>query len=199
MTQKNNKQEENLQEETLQENSSDTVENMEDIVDIAKDILEEMDDDPIAILEKEKKDLKDSYLRLAAETDNYRKRMQQQQENFKKTALKEVVEKLLPVVDNLERSIQASSNSDNIESLREGITMVLVQFETVLKDAGLETVEIAIGDEFDPQFCEAVMIEERDDIAHSMTIVDIFEAGRKMGGQVIRTAKVKVAKKVVKN
>ena len=196
MTQENNKQEDILQEEeTLKQDSSDTVENMENIEDIAKDILEEMNDDPITILEKEKKELKDSYLRLAAETDNYRKRMQQQQENFKKTALKEVVEKLLPVVDNLERSIQASSNSDNIESLREGIAMVLVQFETVLKDVGLETIEIAIGDEFDPQFCEAVMIEERDDIAHSMTIVDIFEAGRKMGGQVIRTAKVKVAKK----
>ena len=195
MTQENNKQEDNLKEDTLQENSSDNVENMENIEEIAKDILEEMDDDPIAILEKEKKELKDSYLRLAAETDNYRKRMQQQQENFKKTALKEVVEKLLPVVDNLERSIQASSNSDNVDSLREGISMVLAQFETVLKDAGLETIEIAVGDEFDPQFCEAVMIEERDDIPHSMTIVDVFEAGRKMGGQVIRTAKVKVAKK----
>lgn len=196
MTQKNNKQEEILREEILKEDSKqDNVENMEDIEDIAKDILEEMDNDPIAILEKEKKELKDSYLRLAAETDNYRKRIQQEKENFKKMALKEVVEKLLPVVDNLERSIQASSNSANIESLREGISMVLAQFETVLKDVGLETIEIAVGDEFDPQFCEAVMIEERDDIAHSMTIVDVFEAGRKMGGQVIRTAKVKVAKK----
>ena len=194
MTQENNKQDESLN-ENLKQDSSDTTENMENIEDIAKDVLEEMDECPIAILEKEKKELKDSYLRLAAETDNYRKRIQQQQENFKKTALKEVVEKLLPVVDNLERSIQASSNSDNIESLREGITMVLAQFETVLKDVGLETIEVAVGDEFDPQYCEAVMIEERDDIAHSMTIVDVFEAGRKMGGQVIRTAKVKVAKK----
>ncbi len=194
MTQENNKQDESLN-ENLKQDSSDTTENMENIEDIAKDVLEEMDECPIAILEKEKKELKDSYLRLAAETDNYRKRIQQQQENFKKTALKEVVEKLLPVVDNLERSIQASSNSNNIESLREGITMVLAQFETVLKDVGLETIEVAVGDEFDPQYCEAVMIEERDDIAHSMTIVDVFEAGRKMGGQVIRTAKVKVAKK----
>ncbi|MDK2819153.1 MAG: nucleotide exchange factor GrpE [Spirochaetota bacterium] len=191
MTQENHNKEE-IQEEDLQQVASDTVENIEDIV---KDAIEEMNDDAVAILEKENQSLKDSYLRLSAETDNYRKRIQQEKENFKKIALKDVVEKLLPVVDNLERSIQASSNSDNIESLREGINMVLNQFEGVLKDIGLETIEISKGDEFDPQYCEAVMIEERDDIAHSMTIVDVFEAGRRLSGQVIRTAKVKVAKK----
>ena len=191
MTQENHTKEE-IQEEDLQQVASDTIENIEDIV---KDAIEEINDNAIAILEKENQSLKDSYLRLSAETDNYRKRIQQEKENFKKIALKDVVEKLLPVVDNLERSIQASSNSDNIESLREGINMVLNQFEGVLKDIGLETIEIAQGDEFDPQYCEAVMIEERDDIAHSMTIVDVFEAGRRLGGQVIRTAKVKVAKK----
>ncbi len=164
--------------------------------EVVEEIVEEVvEDDPIAILEKEKEELKNSYLRLSAETDNYRKRMLAEQENFKKIALKNVVEKLLPVIDNLERSIEAAKTSDNVESLREGVSMVLTQFEGVLKDVGLDTVEVSEGDEFDPQFCEAVMMEERDDVPHSMTVTGVFEVGRKLGGQVIRTAKVKVAKK----
>ncbi|MGL4676642.1 MAG: nucleotide exchange factor GrpE [Brevinema sp.] len=154
-----------------------------------------VEDDPIAILEHEKEELKNAYLRLSAETDNYRKRIQQEKESFKKTALKDIIEKLLPVIDNLERSIGAAKTSDNIESLREGVEMVLTQFEGVLRDAGLETVQLTKGDEFDPQYCEAVLMEEQDDLPYSMTIIDVFEAGRKLCGQVIRTAKVKVAKK----
>lgn len=170
------------QEETYTENKVD-------------ETCEEEELNPITILEKEKQELKDAYLRLSAETDNYRKRIQQEKENFQKTALRGLVEKLLPVIDNLERSVLATTTSDNIESLREGVEMVLTQFESVLKDVGLETLEVAVGDEFDPQYCEAVMMEEREDVSHSMTIVDVFEAGRKLGGQIIRTAKVKVAKK----
>ncbi|MGL5955528.1 MAG: nucleotide exchange factor GrpE [Brevinema sp.] len=154
-----------------------------------------VEDDPIAILEHEKEELKNAYLRLSAETDNYRKRIQQEKESFKKTALKDIIEKLLPVIDNLERSIEAAKTSDNIESLREGVEMILAQFEGVLRDTGLETIQLAEGDEFDPQYCEAVMMEEKDDLPYSMTIVDVFEVGRKLGGQIIRTAKVKVAKK----
>lgn len=162
-------------------------------IEEAEDANEELD--PIALLEKEKEELKNAYMRLSAETDNYRKRIQQEKETFKKIALKGVVENLLPVIDNLERSIEASKNSSNIESLVEGVSMVLTQFEGVLKDAGLETIDLKQGDEFDPQFCEAVMMEEQDDIPYSMTIVDVFEVGRKLGGQVLRTSKVKVAKK----
>jgi molecular chaperone GrpE len=121
---------------------------------------------------------------------------QLEKENFKKIAVKDIVERLLPVIDNMERSINVGDNTDNIASFQEGIQLVLQQFEGVLKDAGLETVEVQTGDEFDPQYCEAVMMEERDDVEHSMTIVDVFEKGRKLGGQVIRTAKVKVAKKI---
>ncbi len=59
-------------------------------------------DDPIAILEREKLDLRNAYLRLSAETDNYRKRILSEKENFQKLALRGIMEKLLPVIDNLE-------------------------------------------------------------------------------------------------
>lgn len=154
------------------------------------------EEDPIKILLEENAKLKESYLRLSAETDNYRKRLQQEKENFQKFAVKGFVEKLLPVVDNLERSVQAAENSDNISSLKEGVQMVLTQFETVLQDAGLDKISLKIGDEFDPQLAEALMMEEREDVEHSMTVVDVFETGRILNGQVIRTSKVKVAKKI---
>ncbi|MGL4366676.1 MAG: nucleotide exchange factor GrpE [Brevinemataceae bacterium] len=155
--------------------------------------IEELD--PIALLEKEKSELKDAYLRLSAETENYRKRIEQEKESFKKFAVSNLIEKLLPVADNLERSIKASENSEHFNSLKEGVNMVFHQFEGVLKDAGLEAIEVKPGDEFDPQIAEAVMMEERDDIEFPMTVVDVFETGRKLGGRIIRTAKVKIAKK----
>ncbi|MGL4561664.1 MAG: nucleotide exchange factor GrpE [Brevinema sp.] len=151
--------------------------------------------DPMAVLQQENASLKDAYLRLSAETDNYRKRIQQEKDNFQKIALKGVIEKLLPVVDNLERSIQAAEHTEHLESLKEGVQMVLTQFETVLSDVGLEKISLNIGDEFDPQTAEALMLEESEDVEHSMTVVEIFETGRILNGQVIRTSKVKVAKK----
>ncbi len=139
-------------------------------------------------------DLRNAYLRLSAETDNYRKRILSEKENFQKLALRGIMEKLLPVIDNLDRSIHAAKNTDNVESLREGVEMVLAQFEGVLKDAGLETIDVKEGDEFDPQHSEAVMMEEVDDAPHPMTVDKVFEVGRRLGGQVIRTTKVKVEK-----
>lgn len=186
-------QEEGNVEKSSQEIKEENIDNPSQ--ETQEENIEETSLDPIEILEKEKKDLRDAYLRLSAETDNYRKRIQQEKEIFKKIALKEIVEKLLPVVDNLERSIHAANTSDNIESLREGVFLVLNQFEGVLTDVGLETIEIKVGDEFDPQYCEAVMMETKDDVEHSMTVVEVFESGKKLGGQVLRTAKVKVAKK----
>ncbi|MGL4393963.1 MAG: nucleotide exchange factor GrpE [Brevinema sp.] len=182
-------QEQKPMDENLEATSSE--ETTEEIVEEQAEAL-----DPMALLQKENAELKESYLRLSAETDNYRKRIQHEKENFQKVALKGMLEKMLPVADNLERSIQAAEQSDNLESLKEGVKMVLMQFESVLVDAGLEKMDVNVGDEFDPQISEALMMEERDDVEHSMTVVDIFETGRMLNGQVIRTSKVKVAKKI---
>jgi len=151
---------------------------------------------PIEELKEENSKLKDSYLRLSAETDNYRKRINQEKENYKKIAIKSLIEKLLPVVDNLERSLKASDETTDINPLKEGVGMILSQFENALQDVGLEIIELKVGDEFDPQIGEAVMMEERDDVEFPMTVVEVFETGRKLGGQILRTTKVKVARKI---
>lgn len=186
------------------ENNLDDVKAKSEVLD--EDILEnireqegpfeaEPDDiDPMEELRIENEKLKDAYLRLSAETDNYRKRINQEKENFKKFAVKSLVEHLLPVVDNLERSIKAETT--DTDALKEGIHMILHQFEKALHEAGLETIELKVGDEFDPQIGEAVIMEERDDVEFPMTIVEVFETGRKLGGQILRTTKVKVAKKI---
>lgn len=161
----------------------------------SEDVSEQESTDLLSILEKEKQELKEAYLRLSAETDNYRKRIQKEKEEFQKYAVRGLIENLLPVVDNLERSLKAADASDNMESLKQGISMVLTQFEDVLKNTGLEKIEIQVGDEFDPQVSKALMIEETEDGEYPMTVTEVFETGRKLGGVVLRSAKVKVAKK----
>lgn len=181
------------EQENIIEGNSESSEQTE--TQTQESLSEQENTDLVSVLEKEKQELKEAYLRLSAETDNYRKRIQKEKEEFQKYAVRGLIENLLPVVDNLERSLKAADASDNMESLKQGISMVLAQFEDVLKNTGLEKIEIQVGDEFDPQVSEALMIEETDDGEYPMTVTEVFETGRTLGGVVLRSAKVKVAKK----
>ncbi|MGL5722204.1 MAG: nucleotide exchange factor GrpE [Brevinema sp.] len=161
--------------------------------DVSQEEDVQIDDDPVSILMHEKQELKNAYLRLSADMDNYRKRIQKEKEDFQKFAVKNLVEKLLPVLDNLDRSLKAE-NID-VDSLKTGVTMVFSQFEDVLAESGLEKVVLQEGDEFDPQFAEAVIMEENAEAPHPLTVAEVYETGWKIGNSALRTAKVKVYKK----
>ena len=130
----------------------------------------------------------DSYLRLAAEYDNYRKRSQKEKENAWATAKAETIKELLPVYDNLERALKQETCD---EAYAKGVQMTMTQLKTVLEKLGVEEIP-AQGQPFDPNLHNAVMHVEDEEKGES-EIVEVFQQGFRIGDKVIRFAMVKVA------
>lgn len=133
-------------------------------------------------------ELTDRLMRLKAEFENYRKRMVKEQTRILETAESELIRKLLPVVDNLERAIEHAPATDG---LKQGVGMVLDQFLEVLEKEGLEVVDPE-GEPFDPEHHEAMMVVETDECPED-TVVDVVQKGYRFNGLLIRPAMVKVS------
>ena len=130
----------------------------------------------------------DSYLRLAAEYDNYRKRSQKEKEGLYGDIKSDTVSKFLPVYDNLVRAL-AQSTED--EAYRKGVEMIMNQFNVTMEKLGVTEIE-CLGKKFDPAFHNAVMHVEDEEKGEN-EIVEVFQEGFKYGEKVIRFAMVKVA------
>ena len=139
-------------------------------------------------LEKELAQLNDKYLRTVAEYDNYRKRTQREKEAIYPEAKASVTALFLPVLDNLERALEASCEGD---ALYEGLKMIMKQFETALESAGVEHIE-AVGQKFDPNLHNAVMHVDDESYGEN-EIVEEFQKGYKIGDRIVRHSMVKVA------
>ncbi len=140
-------------------------------------------------IEKEKYDeLYDKHLRLMAEFDNFKKRTQKEKEELGAFATVNTIEKLLPVIDNLERAI---SSIEEKNTFSDGVEMVYKQLIEILEKIGVEEIE-SVGKEFDPNIHNAVMHVE-DEEAGSNIIVEEFMKGYKFKDKVIRYSMVKVA------
>ena len=130
----------------------------------------------------------DKYLRLAAEYDNFRKRTIKEKESAWANAKADTVSAFLSVYDNLERALKQDTAD---EAYKKGVEMTMTGFKDVLTKLGIEEIP-ALGESFDPNLHNAVMHVE-DDSVEENTIVDVFQAGFKLGDKVIRFAMVKVA------
>ena len=130
----------------------------------------------------------DSYLRLAAEYDNYRKRSQKEKDNLYTEIRSETVEKFLPVYDNLERAL-AQETQD--AAFKKGVEMTMNQLVSVMEKLGVESFGAA-GDHFDPQLHNAVMHIEDESLGENV-IAEVFQKGFKVGEKVVRFAMVKIA------
>ena len=130
----------------------------------------------------------DSYLRLAAEYDNYRKRSQKEKDNLYTEIRSETVEKFLPVYDNLERAL-AQETQD--AAFKKGVEMTMNQLVSVMEKLGVESFGAA-GDHFDPQLHNAVMHIEDESLGENV-IAEVFQKGFKVGEKVVRFAMVQVA------
>ena len=131
---------------------------------------------------------KDKYLRLCAEYDNFRKRTQKEKESIYGDVKAETLKQFLPVFDNLERALAASTAD---EAYRRGVEMIMTQFNTTMEKLGVKEIE-ALGKSFDPAFHNAVMHVEDEEKGEN-EIVEVFQKGFIMGEKVIRFAMVKVA------
>lgn len=130
----------------------------------------------------------DAYLRLAAEYDNFRKRTAKEKEGIYQTAKTDAVTAFLPVYDNLERALKQETAD---EAYKKGVEMTMAGLKEVLAKLGVEEIP-ALGEPFDPNFHNAVMHVE-DANAGENTVVEVFQAGFKLGDKVVRFAMVKVA------
>lgn len=140
--------------------------------------------------EKEIKELNDGYLRLQADFINYKKRMEKERESIYSYASEEVINSLLPIVDNFERAL--SSSEDKEDGFYEGMDMIYKQLLEVLKDNGLEEIE-ALHSEFDPNYHHAVLQEESEEYDEGV-VIEVFQKGYKLNDKVIRPSMVKVSK-----
>lgn len=156
------------------------------------------DESEMEILKKEVEQLKqekeESYqkvLRIQAEFDNYKKRMIRERETANKYKAQDIVNELLPAIDNFERALQVDV-SEVQESFVEGISMVYRMLKDVLKAQNVEEIE-TVGEEFDPNLHHAVMQIEDDEV-ESNKIVEEMQKGYMLNDRVIRPAMVKVNK-----
>ena len=139
---------------------------------------------------------RDQYLdhlqRLKAEFENYRKRVQRDNEAVVARAGERVIESLLPVVDNLQRALEAAARHEEGQVV-EGIEVVTGQLRSILAGHGLEEVPAAAGLPFDPNVHEAVVAQEHDDYSEG-AIIAVLEPGYLLHGRLLRPSRVIVAR-----
>jgi molecular chaperone GrpE len=141
----------------------------------------------------ERDQIRDQMLRTAADFDNYRKRTRRELEDAKVRGRDDALKEVLPVFDNLERAVAAATNAQTIDSVVEGVKMVLKLFEDTSERMGLTRVKTA-GERFDPAVHEAIQQQETD-AAPPGTIVTEVVPGYMVGNRLLRPAMVVVARK----
>lgn len=145
----------------------------------------------IELLRKSAEETQNSYLRVMADFDNFRKRQRDETARLTNCAREALILKLLPMVDNFDRTLQAAEAEHSYESLVEGVTLTLKHIREMLEKEGLEPID-AVGQEFNPELHDALMRVETGDYPEN-TIVDEIEKGYTLNGKVLRPARVRVA------
>lgn len=145
---------------------------------------------------KDKKDekieeLTDRLTRQMAEFDNFRKRTEKEKSQMYEIGAKDIIEKILPVVDNFERGIAAVPEEEKSNPFAEGMEKIYKQLMTTLEEIGVKPIE-AVGQEFDPDFHNAVMHIEDEEVGENI-ITEEFQKGYLYRDSVVRHSMVKVA------
>lgn len=141
------------------------------------------------LLKKEKEELKDKYLRIAAEMDNLRKRVEREKEEHYQYALSAFMKELLIVLDNFERALE-SGDDENGKSFREGMNLIHKQYMDLLVKKGLRPIELK-DKKFDPNLHQAFVTEESEDVEEP-EIGEEYQRGYSLHDRLIRPALVKV-------
>ena len=210
----NNKEEileevlEDLEKESKSEETADEADdlikdqdNEEDTDMTSEDIEDKKEESKKGIFnkKKEKKDKKDEQIeeltdkvkRQMAEFENFRKRTEKEKSQMYDMGVKSIIEKILPVIDNFERGLAAVPEEEKENAFVDGMDKVYKQMLASLTEAGIEPIE-AVGQEFDPNFHNAVMHIEDEELGENI-VAEEFQKGYKYHETVIRHSMVKVA------
>ncbi|MDW7659976.1 MAG: nucleotide exchange factor GrpE [Bacillota bacterium] len=135
--------------------------------------------------------LNDKYLRLNAEYQNYRKRVEKEKADIFKYGTEKLFLELLPIMDNFERALSSKNTEKMDQKILDGIVMIKKSFESFFDKNGVKKIE-ALGQPFDPVMHHAVMTESVED-SESEHVVEVLQDGYLMNDKVIRTSMVKVS------
>ena len=138
--------------------------------------------------ESKTSEYRDSWLRSQAEFQNYKKRLDRDNEMMYSSMKGDIIKKVLPILDDLERALQNRSTDD---AWANGIELVVRKFQNILESEGVKKIE-AVGVEFDPNFHEAISHEPADGV-QSGHVIGVVQNGYMLGDRVIRPAMVRVA------
>lgn len=195
---------EELKDENIQENVDEEITDTEEAVEETTEDTEAKEDDASgekkSFFRKDKKkdkkdqlieELTDKYKRTFAEFDNFRKRSEKEKNAMYEIGAKDIVEKILPIVDNFERGLATVPEEDMNEPFVDGMSKIYKQLMKALEDAGVKPIE-AVGTEFDPNFHNAVMHVEDEELGENI-VAEELQKGYMYRDTVVRHSMVKVA------
>ena len=143
-------------------------------------------------LEAEKAEMKDQFLRKAADFDNFRKRLLRDKEDAVSFANTSLLTDLIDVLDDFERAEEAAKKSKDFDTLANGVDLIEKRLATLLEKKWGLTKYVPLNEAFDPEKHEALMMTESPDVKEA-TVAEVFQNGYILHGRVIRHAKVKVS------
>lgn len=164
----------NLQEDDSQETTEDVDPKDEEIQQLKQDVQEN----------------EEKYLRLYAEFENYKRRIQKENQTMKAYKAQDVLNDILPTIDNIERALQIEGENEQFQSLKKGVEMIHESLINALKENGLELIETE-GHQFDPNVHQAVVQDDNPDF-ESGEITQELQKGYKLKERVLRPSMVKV-------
>jgi molecular chaperone GrpE len=183
-------------EEKISEEIAEDVEQVETAEETEAAIDVESEEGLVAALEKvreEAKEAQDKLLRLAADFENQKKRLQREKEMSLKYAEENIIKEILPCIDNLERAVNQDQDSEDFgKQLLEGVQLTIKGLMSSLEKVGLKPL-ISVGEPFDPKFHEALVMEASKDVPEQR-IIQEFEKGYMLKDRLLRAAKVVVSK-----
>ena len=188
MSKKKNKQKDNIEEE-IKTSTENTTEKNDPSVENTQDA--DSCDEKVTELEAKLADLKDSYLRQAAEFDNYRKRTVKEKTELILNGGEKILTALLPILDDMERAEKNMEHSTDVQALKEGLNLIFKELITTLENNGLKKINTEDAD-FDTDFHEAVAMIPAPSDDMKGKVIDCIQTGYKLNDKVIRHAKVAV-------
>ena len=133
--------------------------------------------------------LKNAYAKAYADTENVKRRLQTEADTNKKYRIQSFAKEILPVIDNLERALAASEESES--QLKKGVEMIYNQLIKSLKDEGVEEID-CLNKKFDPNFEQSIMIEKKEGVEPGV-VIEVLQKGYMLKDRVLRAAMVKIS------
>lgn len=176
--------EETVSEETAEKTEKKAKKKKEKGYTFTREQVEQME-----LAAKQLESVKDQFVRLTAEYENYRKRTAKEKDGLYQDARADTIREFLAVYDNLERACAAEGDDDSPH--KKGLVMIFHQYQEILKKLGVEEIA-ALGQPFDPETMNAVMHMDDENFGES-EVAQVFQAGFRLGDKVVRHAIVQVA------